>query len=112
MKSARRIRVRKSPLLPIDTASASDLIVRIGGVAMAKARPGSISQDRTTTETGTVIELPVCPRPRKSKPSGAPRFHEARLDVVTVGFRGNARSGSSITAAEKGTGQAEERNHG
>ena len=35
---------------------------------------GSVSQDQPAIEEGTVIELPVRTRPRKSKSSGLPRF--------------------------------------
>jgi hypothetical protein len=59
---------------------------------MAKARPRSISQDRTTTEKGTVIELPVRPRPRKSRPSGPQRCH---IFIIDSGWNSVARRGAS-----------------
>jgi hypothetical protein len=57
---------------------------------MAKTTSGSgslVSQNRAAEE-GTVIELPVRPRPRKSRPSGPPRF---RIFIIDSGWNSVAR---------------------
>ena len=48
----------------------------------------SVSQDQPATEEATVIELPVCTRPRKSKSSGPPRF---RIFIIDSGWNSVAR---------------------
>jgi hypothetical protein len=58
---------------------------------MANTGPGSgppMSQERAAIEEGTVIELPVRARPRKSRPSGPPRF---RIFIIDSGWNSVAR---------------------
>lgn len=58
---------------------------------MAKTGPGSgppMSQEGAAIEEGTVIELPVRARPRKSRPSGPPRF---RIFIIDSGWNSVAR---------------------
>jgi len=58
---------------------------------MAKTGPGSgspKSQHGAAIEEGTVIELPVRGRPRKSRPSGPPRF---RIFIIDSGWNSVAR---------------------
>ena len=49
---------------------------------------GSVSQDQPAIKEGTVIELPVRTRPRKSKSSGPPRF---RIFIIDSGWNSVAR---------------------
>ena len=44
---------------------------------------GSVSQDQSATEGGTVIELPVRTRLHKSRQSGPPRF---RIFIIDSGW--------------------------
>jgi hypothetical protein len=58
---------------------------------MAKTGPGSVppmSQEGAAIAKGTVIELPVRARPRKSRPSGPPRF---RIFIIDSGWNSVAR---------------------
>ena len=87
--SVRCIPIENWPLLPIENAGGFALIARTEALAMAKTRPGSrMSQDQAATEEGTVIELPVRARPRKSRPSGPPRF---RIFIIDSGWNSVAR---------------------
>ena len=91
MTSVCNILSRKPPLLPIERAGNSMLIAGDGGIAMAKTRQGSgppMSQNPPEVEDGTVIELPLRPRPRKSRPSGPPRF---RIFIIDSGWNSVAR---------------------